>query len=151
MHENSGVCCRLLVEQSTLQHNSMMQGARGSVAGGFVGRESWKAPRRASPTLTIAQKVERRKATHAHHARLNHTFFAYTTHTCLTSGCRALRVWLAKRVTSQKRRRQGELNRLFKRVTKPIRRQCFVALVRNRTACRKEKAEKTLEIQCWWR
>lgn len=61
------------------------------------------------------------------------------------------RVWLAKRVASKKRRRKEDLERLFKRVMKPARRQCFVALVRNRNACRKEKGNKAIVIQCWWR
>ncbi|CAB1112743.1 unnamed protein product [Ectocarpus sp. CCAP 1310/34] len=61
------------------------------------------------------------------------------------------RIWLAKRVMSRRRVRQEELRRLFMRVTKPIRRQCFVALARNRTTCRKNKKAMVLVIQCWWR
>ncbi|CBJ30036.1 myosin heavy chain, class XI [Ectocarpus siliculosus] len=61
------------------------------------------------------------------------------------------RIWLAKRVMSRGRVRQKELRRLFMRVTKPIRRQCFVALARNRTTCRKNKKALVLVIQCWWR
>eukprot|EP00752_Nemacystus_decipiens_P009007 g8040.t2 len=64
---------------------------------------------------------------------------------------RKARMWLAKRITSKKRRRKKDLDRLFTRVTKPVRRQCFVALVRNRNACRKDKGNKAIVIQCWWR
>ena len=43
------------------------------------------------------------------------------------------------------------MDRLFRRAMKPVRRQCFVALVRNTIACRKEKAKRVVDIQCWWR
>ncbi|CAM9121924.1 unnamed protein product [Hapterophycus canaliculatus] len=61
------------------------------------------------------------------------------------------RVWLAKRVASRRRKQRDESRTLFKRVMKPMYRQCFVALARNRTTCRKKKKVGAMVIQCWWR
>lgn len=104
-----------------------------------------------SSRSALKQNEVRKKNACPPRARMNRTSSACTTHTCFASGGGALRVWLARRATSQKRRLHEELNILFRRATKPLRRQCFVAFVRNRTACRKQKAEKAVVIQCWWR
>ena len=61
------------------------------------------------------------------------------------------RMWLAKRRVFRMKTQKQQARELLMRVTKSIRRQCFVALVRNKNACRKEYATASVLIQSWLR
>eukprot|EP00904_Undaria_pinnatifida_P000956 jgi/Undpi1/10861/HiC_scaffold_3.g01387.m1 len=60
---------------------------------------------------------------------------------------RQARLWLAKRRLFRLKTQQRQARELLMRVMKPIRRQCFVALIRNKNARRKECAAASVAIQ----